>query len=48
MIDLEFDTPSQAEALLPAMRTVWSRVSGTIMVNLQARIAEAVETKELR
>lgn len=46
MIDLEFDTVEQAEALLAAMRTVWSRVDGKIMVNPQARIVEAVETKE--
>lgn len=46
IIDLEFDTASQAEALLAAMRVVWSRVEGTIMTNPQSRIAEAVETKE--
>ena len=45
MIDLEFDTASQAEALLAAMRVVWGRVEGTIMTNPQARIVEAVETK---
>jgi hypothetical protein len=46
MIDLEFDTPSDAEALLAAMRVVWDRVAGTIISNPQARIVEAVETKE--
>ncbi len=46
MIDLEFDTASQAEALLAAMRVVWGRVEGTVMMNPQARIVEAVETKE--
>ena len=46
MIDLEFDTVSQAEALLAAMRVVWGRVEGTIMMNPQARIVEAVETRE--
>ena len=46
MMDLEFDTPSQAEALLAAMRVVWGRVEGTIMMNPQARIVEAVETGE--
>ena len=45
MIDLEFDTASQAEALLAAMRVVWGRVEGKIMMNPQARIVEAVETK---
>jgi hypothetical protein len=46
MIDLEFDTVSQAEALLAAMRVIWGRVEGTIMINPQSRIVEAVETKE--
>ena len=45
MIDLEFDTTNQAEALLAAMRVVWGRVEGTIMISPQARIVEAVETK---
>lgn len=45
LIDLEFETVSQAEALLAAMRVVWSRVEGTIMMNPQARIVEVVETK---
>ena len=47
MIDLEFDTVSQAEALLAAMRVVWGRVEGTVMTNPQSRIVEAVETIEL-
>jgi hypothetical protein len=46
MIDLEFDTLSEAEALLAAMRNVWNRVEGQIMWNPQARIVETVETKE--
>ena len=45
MIDLEFDTIDQAEALLAAMRVVWRRVEGTIMMNPQTKIVEAVETK---
>jgi hypothetical protein len=46
MIDLEFDTRAEADALLAAMREVWGRVQGTIMVNPQARIVEAVEITE--
>jgi hypothetical protein len=46
MIDLEFDTRGEAEALLAAMREVWSRVEGTVMRNPQARIVETVESKE--
>jgi hypothetical protein len=45
MIDLEFDTLSQAESLLAAIRVVWGRVEGTIMMNPQAQIVEAMETK---
>ncbi len=47
IIDLEFDTLGQAEALLAALRGVWSRVEGTIMTNPQVRIVEVVEAKEL-
>ena len=46
MIDLEFDTTSQAESLLAAMRDVWGRVEGKIMTNPQVRLVEAVETRE--
>jgi hypothetical protein len=44
MIDLEFDTAKEAEALLAAMRGVWGRVQGTIMSDPQALIVEIVET----
>lgn len=46
MIQLEFDTASDADALLNAMRAVWLRVEGTIMMNPKAQIVEIVETKE--
>jgi hypothetical protein len=46
MIDLEFNTATDAEALLAAMRVIWDRVQGTIVSNPQARIVEAVESKE--
>jgi len=46
MIDLEFDGPSEAEALLAAMRDVWARVKAKIIWTPQARIVEAVETRE--
>lgn len=46
MIDLEFDSRGEAEALLAAMRGVWSRVQGQIMRDPQARIVEVVESKE--
>ncbi len=46
MIDLEFDSKGEAEALLAAMREVWSRVEGKIMYNPQAHIVEIVESKK--
>ena len=45
MVDLEFDTQAEAEALLAAMRAVWDRVAGTIVSNPQARVVEVVETQ---
>ena len=35
-------TESQAEAMLTALRGLWSRVEGTVMMNPQVRIVEAV------
>ncbi len=46
IIDLEFDSVHEAEALLAAMREVWRRVEGTIIESPQVRIVEAVESKE--
>ena len=46
LIDLEFDTQGEAEALLAAMREVWSRVQGTVVLDPHARIVETVETRE--
>ena len=45
VIDLEFDTAGQAEALLAAMRVVWGRIPGTVIMDPQARISEVVENK---
>lgn len=46
MIDLEFDTVSEAEALLNGLRTVWSQIEGTVIWNPQAHIVEVAETRE--
>ncbi len=46
MIDLEFDTVSQAEELLSAMRAIWGRVAGKIIMDPHTRIVEVMETKE--
>jgi len=47
MIDLEFDTSKEAEALLAALRLVWGHVEGTVMSDAKVRIVEAVETTAL-
>lgn len=47
IIELEFDTVPAAEALLAAMRQVWSRVQGTLIEAPQVRITELVESIEL-
>jgi len=44
MIDLDFDTAKEAEALLAALRLIWGRVEGTVISDPKARIVEAVET----
>ena len=44
MIDLEFDTTNEAEALLAGMRLIWGRVEGTLISDPKARIVEVVET----
>jgi len=45
LIDLEFDSPDEANGLLTAMRGVWSRVTGSLITDPRARIVESVETK---
>lgn len=46
MIDLEFDTKQQADALLAGLRNVWRRVEGQVMRDPKVRIAEVAEAKE--
>ncbi|MEX2457630.1 MAG: hypothetical protein WD770_01435 [Actinomycetota bacterium] len=46
MIDLEFETPEAAEALLASMRVLWQGVAATIISNPTARIVETVEARE--
>jgi hypothetical protein len=46
MIDLEFATTAEAEALLEGMRAVWAGPARTIIFDPRARIGELVETKE--
>jgi hypothetical protein len=44
MIDLEFDEPEAAAAMLAKLRDLWSRVD--VMRNPQARIVEVAESQE--
>jgi hypothetical protein len=46
MIDLEFDSLQDAEALLAGVQQVWERVNGTLIHNPQWRFSEVVQTKE--
>jgi quinol monooxygenase YgiN len=46
MIDLEFDSSSEVDAFLAAMREVWRRVEGTIIESPRVQIVEVVESKE--
>lgn len=47
LIDLEFDNASAAEELLAALRVLWGRVEGTVMIHPQGRIGEVIETIDL-
>ena len=44
MVDLEFDTPAEAEAMLASLRALWKRVEGTLIADPSARIVEMVAT----
>jgi hypothetical protein len=46
VIDLEFDSTTEAEALLAALRNTWRDVEGRIMMNPQVRIFAIDERKE--
>jgi hypothetical protein len=46
MIDLEFGTPTEAEAMLESLRGLWQRVAGSIISDPKARIVETVEARE--
>ena len=45
MIDLEFDTAGEAEAMLERLRGLWAGPGGAVMRNPEAWIVEAVESK---
>ena len=43
LIDLEFDTAREAEALLALMRQIWNQVQGKVILEPRATIVEIVE-----
>lgn len=43
VVDLEFNTAEEAEALLGSLRTLWGQIEGTVIVGPTARLAEVVE-----
>ena len=46
IIDMEFENSNDAASTLAALRKLWDRVEGTVMINPQARILDVLETKE--
>ena len=46
IVELEFDGADKAEAMLAALRGLWSGVEGRIMTDPQTRIVETVESRE--
>ena len=44
MIELDFDSAAQAEALLSAMRGIWADVQGTLVMSPTVRILEVAQT----
>lgn len=47
IVELEFDTVMEAEALLVALHGLWGRVEGTVMEKAKTRIVEALEVKDV-
>jgi hypothetical protein len=47
MIDLEFDSISEAEAFLLTMQGIWSGPGKAVMQNPRGRIADVVEVKDI-
>jgi len=47
MVDLEFGSSGEAEAMLVTLRALWRQVEGRVMASPQARIIEVVESREL-
>jgi hypothetical protein len=48
LIDLEFDTATEAQAMFASLQQIWEGVSGTEISDPHGRIVETVETKAYR
>jgi hypothetical protein len=48
MIDLEFDSLSEAEALLAGVQQVWEHANGTLIHNPQWQFSEVVQAREFQ
>ena len=46
IVDLEFDTMPQAEAMRTALRRLWGQVEGSLIEKAQARILEIAESRQ--
>jgi hypothetical protein len=44
MVDLEFDSAGEAEAMLASLQAMWERVQGSLIASPTVRIAESVES----
>ena len=47
IIELEFDNLEDAENTLAALRNLWTKVEGTVMMNPQSRILDLVESADV-
>ena len=46
IIDLEFDNPEAALKMLAALKNMWNKVEGTIMISPRTTLLELVETNK--
>jgi len=46
IIDLEFESLDNAQATLAALKNLWGKVEGTVMMNPKTRILELLNTTE--
>ena len=47
IIDLEFDDLTKAQNMVTALRNLWERVDGKIMINPQVRMLNLVESADV-